>query len=144
MQQQQQQQSSQASAASHQVHAAAAAAAAAIINSSSSNSSINNVQLTVMDMEADDTHGHGGRDVGAADGWVYVPPNTIRDMHFGEPAPDEEHAPQEKHHAQVQPEHAHDGQLYSIEDEIVSEEPQVATALDGQPSNHVVWKEHHF
>ena len=76
--------------------------------------------------------------------WVNVPPSTSRDVHFGELAPDEELAPQEESHTQVQPEHAQDGQLYSIEDEIASEEPQVANALDGQPYNFVVKKENHF
>ena len=66
---------------------------------------------------------------------MHVPPNVIRDVQFedadavgGGLAPEEEHAPQEEPHTQVQPEHAQDGQLYSIEDEIASEKQQVANA----------------
>ena len=68
-------------AADH-VHAAATAAA---ISSSSSSSNSNNVQLALMDMEAKmwDSYRHM---YSAPEDWEYVPPNTIRDVHFEESA----------------------------------------------------------
>ena len=128
--------------AADQVHAAATAAA--ITTTSSSNSSSTNVQWALMDIETRmwDAYHHMYSSISEeADGWVYVPPNTNRVVQFGQLAPDEELAPQEEPHTQVQLE---DAQLYSIEDEIASEEPQVAHALDGRLYNFVEMEEHHF
>ena len=52
--------------------------------------------------------------------WVHVNFGDA-DAVGGGLAPEEEHAPQEEPHTQVQREHAQDGQLYSIEDGIASE-----------------------
>ena len=63
----------------------AAATAAAISSSSCSNSSTNNVQLALMDMDAQmwDSYRHM---YSAPEDWEYVLPNTSRDVHFEESA----------------------------------------------------------